>query len=97
MIEIKEYSEKVKIQESDLLGKSRRSHIALCREMYWFYLNKAQKYTMKHIAYKFNRSQSTISSGIKCVSGLIEMNHFKVSDSIKILDIKNDFIVMKKK
>jgi len=89
MITLKEYSIEIKIHELNLLGRSRLLDISLARKSYWTYLNKIQKIPMKQIGFKFNRTQSTISSGIKSTCELIEINEEKIKRYTNILGIDN--------
>ncbi|MDR0734075.1 MAG: hypothetical protein LBF08_08515 [Dysgonamonadaceae bacterium] len=70
MITIKDYSEKIKIPVETMLGKSRVYDVASARETYWLYLRQ-KGLTVRKIAATFNRSHSTVLSGINTAQNLI--------------------------
>jgi chromosomal replication initiation ATPase DnaA len=70
MITVEKYSEDIGIPAKVLLGRSRKYPVASARDAYWLYMRQNR---LRHaeIAAMFNRSRSTVISGINTAKNLI--------------------------
>ncbi|MDR1091890.1 MAG: hypothetical protein LBL79_12520 [Prevotella sp.] len=90
MITIERYSSKTGVSTDFLLGKSRRFHISLAREMYWLYLRK-NGFTYHEIAEMFGRRQhSTVSSGINTAKNMLLTKEEWALFCIEALNMRGD-------
>jgi chromosomal replication initiation ATPase DnaA len=92
MITIEYYSSRTGIPADTLLGKSRKFHVSLAREIYWLYLRK-NGFTYKKIAQTFDRKQhSTVSSGIKTAKNMLSTKEKLALFYIEALNMRPDEI-----
>jgi chromosomal replication initiation ATPase DnaA len=72
IISIKDYCKQTGISEELLLSKSRTVKCTIPRQLYWKHLRE-NGHTHRSIARLFNKSHSTIISGIRHVDELIDI------------------------
>jgi chromosomal replication initiation ATPase DnaA len=56
-------------------GRSRNMQTAIAREAWWYYLNRRQGLSLRQIARLSGRNHSTVRSGIKTASQLLDTAH----------------------
>lgn len=71
-IPIEEYAKQNNVSQSDLIGKSRKTHHAIARFVYWRMLKNAGL-SIKEIGDMFFRDSSTILYGLKQIQNYIDV------------------------
>jgi len=85
MVLLSEYSSQINIPVERLLKKDNK--LALQRQVYWYYLRNKHHYKLRDIAILFGRKHSTIISGIRTISNLIETKNSTIDPYLEALHI----------
>jgi chromosomal replication initiation ATPase DnaA len=76
---ITEFSKAVGIPELELLGNSHAHRVSDARQMYWYRLS-VTGFSRKEIARLSDRDHSTITNGIKRITGLLDACDTKITE-----------------
>ncbi|MDH6304623.1 chromosomal replication initiation ATPase DnaA [Parabacteroides sp. PF5-5] len=84
---VREYCERLGVEYSSVMSKSRESYINDRRQVIWYILRKREKYKIQEIELFFGKSRPTIIHGVGRVSDFLDIKDEKMLEIVKVFDM----------